>query len=255
MHSLSIHFKKSIFFCLIQLGIFSSGFSQDAISIVRKADEHARGKTSIAQITIQTIRPNWTRELSMKSWSKGNGLAAILITAPAKDKGVVFLKRFKEVWNWIPSIDRNIKMPPSMMSQSWMGTDFTNDDLVKEASILEDYTHTLLKDTLIDKNPCYQIRLIPKSNAAVLWSRVDMCITKMDFNTIYVTYFDEDGQLVNTLHASEIKNLGGRMLPSRLEMIPADKKGNKTILIYNSLQFDIELKDSFFNTQNMARIK
>lgn len=255
MLSVSIHFKKSIFFCLIQLSIYSTTFSQDALSIVRKADEHARGKTSVAQITIQTIRPNWTRELSMKSWSKGNNMAAILITSPAKDKGVVFLKRYKEVWNWIPSIDRNIKMPPSMMSQSWMGTDFTNDDLVKEASIIEDYTHTLLKDTLIDKNPCYQIRLIPKSDAAVLWSRVDMCITKSDYNSIYVTYFDEDGQLVNTLYASEIKNLGGRMLPTRLEMIPADKKGNKTILIYKSLQFDLDLKDTFFATQNMARIK
>lgn len=255
MLSVTLPFKKSVFVCLFQLFLFSYCYTQEAIAIVRKADEHARGKTSVARITIQTIRPNWTRELSMKSWSKGNGLAAILITAPAKDKGVVFLKRFKEVWNWIPSIDRNIKMPPSMMSQSWMGTDFTNDDLVKEASIIEDYSHTLLKDTLIDKNLCYQIRLIPKSNAAVLWSRVDMCITKSDYNSLYVTYFDEDGQLVNTLHASEIKNLGGRMLPSRLEMIPADKKGNKTILIYNSLQFDLDLKDSFFSTQNMARIK
>lgn len=250
-----MHFKKPLFICLIQFGILSGSFTQEAINIVRKADEHARGKSSVAQITIQTVRPNWTRELSLKSWSKGNDLAAILILAPAKDKGVVFLKRAKEVWNWIPSIDRNIKMPPSMMSQSWMGTDFTNDDLVKEASILEDYTHSMLNDTLIDKIACYQIRLIPKPNAAVLWSRIDMCISKIDYNSLYITYFDEDGQLVNTLHAGEIKNLGGRMLPSRLEMIPADKKGNKTILIYNSLQFDISLNDSFFSMQNMPRIK
>ena len=136
--------KKSLFLLFLYLGFFLSSFGQEAKDIVKKADDKAKGKTSIASITIQTIRPNWTREMSVKAWTKGKDLTLILVLAPAKEKGVVFLKRKKEVWNWIPSIERNIKMPPSMMSQSWMGTDFTNDDLVKEASIIEDYSHSFL---------------------------------------------------------------------------------------------------------------
>jgi hypothetical protein len=115
-----------------------------AKDIVKKADDNMRGKTSQADITIKIIRPTWSREMNMKAWTKGDDYSMILVTSPAKEKGTVFLKRIKEVWNWIPSIERNIKLPPSMMSQSWMGTDFTNDDLVKEASSVSDYDHKLL---------------------------------------------------------------------------------------------------------------
>ncbi|MBK8956708.1 MAG: outer membrane lipoprotein-sorting protein [Saprospiraceae bacterium] len=236
--------------------MFASGLAaQSAKDIVRKADEHARGKTSMAHMTIQTIRPKWSREMTMKTWGKGNDLAMILITAPVKDKGIVFLKRKKEVWNWIPSIERNIKMPPSMMSQSWMGTDFTNDDLVKEASILEDYEHTLVKDSLIDDRICYKIHLQPKPQAAVIWGGIDLFIDKKNDVILHAHYFDEEGRLVNTMHASGLKNLGGRLLPARLEMIPADKKGHKTVLIYNSLTFDKAIEDAFFTSQNMSKLQ
>jgi outer membrane lipoprotein-sorting protein len=229
--------------------------AQDAREIVRQADEKSRGKTSVANITIQTIRPTWTREMTVKSWGKGNDYAMILVTAPAKEKGVVFLKREKEVWNWIPSIERNVKMPPSMMSQSWMGTDFTNDDLVKEASILEDYVHSITGETIVEGRSCYQIQLIPKPASAVVWGKVMMCIDKKDYLMLHVEYFDEDGSLVNTMHTGDIKMLGGKLLPARMEMVPADKKGNKTVLIYNSLVFDQPLEDSFFTVQNMTRVK
>lgn len=228
---------------------------QEAMDVVRKADEKAKGKTSFAIITIQTIRPNWAREMSVKAWTKGNNLTLIFVLAPAKEKGVVYLKRSKEVWNWIPSIERNIKMPPSMMSQSWMGTDFTNDDLVKEASILEDYTHTFLEDVIIEERPCYKIQLIPKPTSSVVWGKVVLSIDKKDFLMLHADYFDEDGILINTMHSSDIKMLGGRLLPAKMEMIPANKKGNKTVLIYNSLAFDMPLNDSFFTTQNMTKVK
>ena len=115
--------------------------AQDAREIVRKSEERARGKTSQAGLIIQIVRPTWTREMNLKVWTKGNDFTMILLLAPARDKGTVFLKRKKEVWNWVPSIERTIKLPPSMMRQNWMGTDFTNDDVVKEASIAEDYEH------------------------------------------------------------------------------------------------------------------
>lgn len=247
--------KKSLFLLCFYLGFFLSSFGQEAKDIVKKADDKAKGKTSIATITIQTIRSNWTREMSVKAWTKGKDLTLILVLAPAKEKGVVFLKRKKEVWNWIPSIERNIKMPPSMMSQSWMGTDFTNDDLVKEASIIEDYTHSFLEDSIIDGRECYKIQLLPKPKSAVVWGKIIMCIDKKDFIMLYVEYFDEEEKLVNVMHCSGIKLLGGKILASKMEMTPVNKKGNKTVLLYNSISFDNPLEDSFFSTQNLTKVK
>jgi outer membrane lipoprotein-sorting protein len=247
--------KKIFFLFFFHLLILPFAFAQEAREIVKKADEKAKGKTSIATITIQTIRPGWTREMSVKGWTKGNDLTLILVLAPAKEKGVVYLKRKKEVWNWIPSIERNIKMPPSMMSQSWMGTDFTNDDLVKEASILEDYNHSFLDEITVDGRNCYTIQLIPKPKAAVVWGKVIMAIDKKDFMMLHVEYYDEDGVLINTMHCTDIKLLGGRLLPARMEMVPANKKGNKTVLLYNSLVFEAPLDDSFFSTQNITKVK
>lgn len=247
--------KNTVLKIIFLLFFITTVFGQDAKEIVRRADEKARGKTSFSNITIKTIRPSWTREMTVKTWAKGTDLSLIIVLSPAKEKGIVFLKRKKEVWNWIPAIERNIKMPPSMMNSSWMGTDFTNDDLVKEASILEDYTHSLLEDTQIDGRSCYKIKLIPKPKSAVVWGKVIMCIDKKDFMTLHVEYFDEDNVLVNTMHCSNIKMLGGRLLPARMEMVPAEKKGHKTVLIYNSLVFDTPIEDSFFSTQNITKVR
>jgi outer membrane lipoprotein-sorting protein len=233
----------------------ASAQAQDAREIVRMADARARGKTSESRMTIQVIRPGWKRELGLKTWSQGNDLALVLVTAPAKDKGIVYLKRKKEVWNWIPSIERNIKLPPSMMSQSWMGTDFTNDDLVKEASIVEDYVHTLAGEAVVDGYACYLINLVPKPEAAVVWGKVLLWIDKKDHLMLHAEYYDEAGKLVNTLHGSDVKMLGGRLLPSRLEMVPAGKKGQKTVMIYESLQFDRPLSEQLFSTSYMSRVQ
>lgn len=229
--------------------------AQDAREIVKTADEKARGKTSQAEITIQIIRPSWNREMKMKTWSKGNDLALILVMAPPKDKGTVFLKRKKEVWNWIPTIERNIKLPPSMMSQSWMGTDFTNDDLVKESSIVENYVHSLAGEETMGGWPCWKIQLVPKPDAAEVWGKIMLWVSKKDFLMLKAEYYDEEDILINTMVSSEVKMLGNKLLPSRMEMIPADKKGNKTVLVYNSLLFDKDISDDFFSTQNMQRVQ
>lgn len=246
---------KNIIVVILLFFAFNITWAQDARDIVKKADEKMKGKTATASITIQTVRPNWSREMTLKSWSKGNDWSMILVTAPAKDKGIVYLKRKKEVWNWIPSIERNIKLPPSMMSQSWMGTDFSNDDLVKEASVIEDYEHKIVGEELVDGRNCYVIELLPKASAAVIWGKITMSIDKKDYLMLKVTYFDEDNELVNTMQCSDIKTMGGKLLATRMEMIPADKKGNKTVLIYNSLEFDKPIADTFFTTQNMSRVK
>ena len=235
--------------------LLHNSFAQDAKEIIQKAEENTKGKTSIADITIQTIRPKWSREMTLKAWTKGNNYSMILVKSPAKEKGIVFLKQRKEIWNWVPSIERNIKLPPSMMSQNWMGTDFTNDDLVKEASIVDDYYQSLLNDTVIDGNKCYKIKLDPKPTSTVVWGKVLISVDILNYIMLYVEYYDEDGILVNILRCSDIKMLGGRLLPAKMEMIPADKKGNKTVMIYHSIVFDTPIDDSFFSLQNMTRIQ
>ncbi len=231
--------------------LFIPCFAQDAKEIAKKADEKMRGNTMEAELIIKTIRPSWFREMQCKTWTKGNNLAMILIKAPAKDKGIAFLKKKKEVWNWIPSLERNIKLPPSMMSQSWMGTDFTNDDLVKESSVVDDYVHSLVGDTIIQGRSCYIIKMIPKPSTAVVWGKIIVCIDKKDFLELHSRFYDEDGQLINTMNGYDIKMMHDRLLPTRIEMIPNDKKGQRTEMIYKNVQYNKMIDDNFFTVDKM----
>lgn len=222
-----------------------------AREVVKKTTDKMRGETSQAELTIQTVRPTWSREMKVKTWLKGEQYTMILLESPAKDKGVAFLKRGKEVWNWVPSLERSIKLPPSMMSQSWMGTDFSNDDLVKEASMVEDYEHSFAGDTVIAGRNCYIIKMVPKPDAPIVWGMLILCIDKKDLLELHTRFYDEEGQLINTMNASAIKLMDGRLIPTRMEMIPADKKGQKTVLTYNSIRYDKPLPEGFFTLQQM----
>lgn len=229
--------------------------AQDIKEIIRQADEKFRGTSSEGEMTMIIQRPTWSREVSMKNWSLGNEYSLIYIIAPAKEKGQVFLKRQKEMWNWVPNIERMIKIPPSMMMQSWMGSDFTNDDLVRESSLVRDYTHKLLGEETIEGYKCYKAELIPLDDAPVVWGKVIMWISKNELYWLKGEYYDEDGYLVNTENFSDIKKMDDRMMPTRLEMIPADEPGNKTILIFKNMKFSVKLEESFFSQQNMKRVR
>lgn len=250
-----LQFIIAIVICTLPSMSMYSQQNLSAKEIVKKADDNMRGQTSQADITIKIIRPSWSREMNMKVWSKGDDYSMILVTSPAKEKGIAFLKRIKEVWNWIPSIERNIKLPPSMMSQSWMGTDFTNDDLVKEASSVSDYDHKLLgKETISDKD-CYKIEMIPKPSAAIVWEKVIVWIDTTDFLQLKAEFYDEDGELVNIMNSSEVKEIGGKKITSKIEMVPIDKEGNSTVIIYNDIIFDKPIDNNFFTTRNMKQLK
>ena len=155
---------------IIVLNFYSIvSISQTALEIIKKADDKMQGNSNSSVMKMTIVRPDWKREVTMKGWALGRQYSLILITGPARDKGNAFLKRNKEMWNWQPSIDRSIKLPPSMMLQSWMGSDFTNDDLVKESSIVNDYTHELKGDSVIYGIPVHRIILTPKPEAPVVW--------------------------------------------------------------------------------------
>jgi hypothetical protein len=232
----------------------SQGPTLTAKQVVKKATDNVRGESSQAELVIRTVRPTWQREMILKTWTKGEKYAMILIESPVKDKGVAFLKRDKEVWNWVPVLERSIKMPPSMMTQSWMGTDFTNDDLVKESSMVEDYEHSFAGDTIIANRDCYIIKMIPKPEAAIVWGKLILCIDKKDFLELHSKFYDEDGELINVMNASDIKQMGGRLIPTYLEMIPADKTNQKTILIYSYVSFNKPIGESFFTLQQMKNL-
>jgi len=226
-----------------------------AKEIIQKADEKMRGESNIATIKMTIIRPTWEREMTLKSWAKGTEYSLTLVTAPARDKGTAFLKREKEIWNWQPTIDRTIKMPPSMMMQSWMGSDFTNDDLVRESSIVTDYEHELLGTETLEDRACYKIKMIPKPDAPVVWGEIIIWVSKDEYLQLKSEFYDEDGYLVQTIYGKQVKEMGGRVIPSVLEVVPADEEGHKTRLEYLSLDFNEPIQPSFFSIQNMKRVK
>jgi outer membrane lipoprotein-sorting protein len=228
--------------------------AQEAIEIIKKVDQKMRGTYSYQELEMKIIRPDWERSIKMRSWSKGSVYSIILITAPAKEKGQVFLKRDKEMWNWVPSIERMIKIPPSMMMQSWMGSDFTNDDLVKESSIVVDYNHSLLGEEEIANTTCWKLQLDPKPEAPVVWGKIMAWIDKA-YNQLKVEYYDEDGYLVNVMHQSDIKRMDDRDIPTHWEMIPAEEEGKKTVINVISATFNDPIPDKFFSQQNMQRVR
>ena len=230
--------------------------TMSAKAIIKKADEVMKGiKTTRAEMTVTTIRPKWKRTMKMKTWSQGTKLSMILFTSPVKEKGTSFLMKEKEVWNWIPSIERTIKLPPSMMMQSFMGTDFTNDDLVKQSSIVEDYDHKIVGEATIEGRKCYKIEMIPHEDAAVVWGKILVWVSHNDYFQLKVNFYDEDDELVNKMIAYDIKKMGGKLLPAKMEVTPLDKKGQKTIMEYTSLEFDAPFQNNFFTVQNMKRLK
>ncbi|MGR3812235.1 outer membrane lipoprotein-sorting protein [Jiulongibacter sp. NS-SX5] len=231
------------------------GYAQSASSIISKADDKMRGQKNYTENTIQIIRPSWKREMKMKSWSYGTEYSLSYLTAPAKDKGTVFLKRNRELWNWLPSIERTIKMPPSMLSQSWMGSDLTNDDLVKETSNKDDFTSKIIGTEVINGRKCWKIDMTPKPEAAVVWGKIISWVDQKDYIYLKSEYYDEDEYLVNTMTATDVKTLGGRVLASKMTIEPADEPGNKTVMIINKIDFNANVSPSFFTVQNMKRVR
>jgi len=243
-------------FLLFLLGLTGQRLqAQNATEIVREADAKFRGDQSKAELTMKIIRPSWERTVSMQVWTLDTKYSMILITAPARDEGTAYLKRDNEIWNWVPRIGRVVKMPPSMMSQSWMGSDFTNDDLIKEASIVTDYTHKLVGDSTVAGRDCFKVQLTPKPDAPVVWSEILMWISKDDYLELRSEFYNEYGEKVNVMEGSEIKKLGGRLLPAKLEMIPQDKENQKTVLEYHNINFNPGISQRFFTVQQMKRLQ
>jgi len=249
---------KSILTIGILLGTALLTYGQDLSpkEIIRKADEKFNGELTSTSIMAMTIvRPTWERTIEFKNWTSGREYALTLITSPAKDKGQSFLKRQQEMWNWNPTISRLIKLPPSMMSQGWMGSDYTNDDILKESSVVNDYDHEIVGEEEYDGRTCYKIKMVAKEDAAVIWGHQLRWIDKKDFLFLKSELYDEDGYLVRTELGSEIKTMDGRLIPTRIELIPAEEEGQLTIIEMKEMKFNEPIEESFFSQQNMKRVR
>lgn len=224
-----------------------------ASEILDKVDDLYRGKSSTGKMTMSIVTEHWKRTLSMDMWSKGKDMSLIRITAPAKEQGTATLRVGNEIWNYLPKVHRVIKLPSSMMSASWMGSHFTNDDLVKESRFTDDYTFTITDQKKENGHTIVDITCIPKPDAAVVWGKVVVTADADEFLPLKSLYYDEDGDLARTMVFSDVKQIDDRKLPLRMVIYPADKPKEKTDVYYDEIKFDADIPDSFFSLRNLQK--
>ena len=225
----------------------------DPAEIINRMEQVMRGNSNYAEMTMRIERPRFQREVSMRSWMLGRDYSLIIITAPSRDEGTAFLMRENDIWNYDPRIDRTIRLPSSMMAQSWMGSDFTNDDLVRDTDTVEDFEHEILRIEEYKGRNAYVIRLIPKPDTPVVWGKVKMWICAETWIQLRVENYDQQNVLANTMMLDEIREMGGREIPTRISVVPAGKDNERTILVYEKMEFDIDLNRRFFTQENMQR--
>jgi len=209
------------------------------------------GKTNhgVSEMTVTT--PRWERTLKLRFWMDRPRYTLIRILAPPKEEGVGSLRIEAEMWNYLPKVARIIKIPSSMMLQSWMGSDFSNDDLVKESSMLVDYTHTLFGTERVDGEPAHRVQSIPKPEAPVVWGKIVYFIRVSDRIPLKQEYYDERGELIKVMTFSDVKSRGGRFIPTRWTMQPVDKPGHRTVMRIHEITFDRPIDPTFFTQANL----
>lgn len=240
---------------VLLMGISGQAGGQSAEDIIRRMEQQMRGESAELEMRMQIVRPRYTREMKMKTWTKGQLYSLVVITEPARDRGTAFLKRKKEIWNYVPNVDRTIKLPPNMMSQSWMGSDFTNDDLVRESSVIEDFDQRLIGSEKIDGVDCWVLEMIPKSGSSVVFSRVKVWIGKEDYLHRRSENYGDNGELVSVIENTNIRDVGGRKIPTRIEVIPQGKPGHRTVIEYVNVSFDKAIREDFFSLQNLKNLR
>ena len=239
----------TVLFCLV-LPVVSTADDRDATQIVRDALNHWRGLTSYGEMTMTIHRPDWERSMSMESWSQGEKLSLVRVTAPRKDRGNGTLIDDDKMWTYSPKVNRVIKVPSSMMNQSWMGSDFSNKDIARTDDIVEQYDHTLLGTMEEDGHTVYEIQSVPHEDAAVVWGREVLKIRE-DNVMLEQRFYDQDDLLVKTLRTLEVKEMGGRAVAAHQRMEKEETPDEWTEVIMNTVEFDIELSGNVFTLSNL----
>jgi outer membrane lipoprotein-sorting protein len=221
--------------------------------ILDYVDDLFRGDSSQGLMAMHIVTEHWERTLELEFWSEGVDKSLIRILAPKKEAGTATLRVDKEIWNYLPKTNKVIKLPSSMMSGSWMGSHFTNDDLVKESRFTEDFTFEKTFEGQKEGQGVIEIACYPKPEAPVVWGKVQLTIRQADFLPVQILYYDEDMNLARTMVYSDIGPLGGRDLPRLMTVIPADKPREKTEVSYSELNFDVKMAGDVFSLRNLRR--
>jgi outer membrane lipoprotein-sorting protein len=220
--------------------------------IVDRMDRLYRSDTSSAVVEMEIVSEHWRRTLNIDIWSEGLDKTFMHINSPKKDAGIATLRINNEMWNYLPKINKVMKVPPSMMMSSWMGSDFTNDDLVKESSLREDYDAKIIEPEGSDPDNFY-VELIPKEDIPIVWARLVFAVKKDNYMPLWEAYYDEKGRKMRLMEFTEPKEFSGRLIPSVLIMTPLNKPEKKTVIKYIELEFDVELKPDVFTLRNLQR--
>ena len=225
----------------------------DAAALSRELDALYRSDSSHGTMTMEVVTPHYARTLTMEFWSKGLDYTLVRILSPKKEKGVASLKRENEMWNYIPRIKKTLRVPPSMMMGSWMGSDFTNDDLMRETSWESDYSVEWGEaggDTLL-------LVYRPREGAAVTWARVEAAFNAESRLPYHQDFFDEKGRLARRIAFGELREMGGRRLPTVMTLIPyaEDKRGHRTVMRYDEIEFDIPMPLETFSQHRLRQMR
>ena len=226
----------------------SDSNNQQALALLERIDNLYRLDSSEATITMEVKTENWQRSMTMMAWSKDMDYTLVRITSPKKEKGISTLKRDNQMWNYFPKIRKVIKVPPSMMMGSWMGSDFTNDDLVREVSLAKEYSVSLSSTHNV-----HTLTLIPKPNTVTVWGKIIAQVDTKTLLPIKQTYFDEDGTAMREMAFSENKKFDGKLLPSVMTLTPLNKNNQFTKMTYEQLTFNTDIKADVFTLRNLKR--
>ncbi|WP_225911523.1 outer membrane lipoprotein-sorting protein [Desulfuromonas versatilis] len=241
--------RHSLFALMLLLLLPGTALSLDLAELVREVEVQYTGRSSFALVSMEVRTENWERRMEMESWSYGRDYFLTRITEPAKEKGVTTLKAEKEVWNYLPKVDRVIKVPASMMGGFWMGSHITNDDLVKGSQVDKDYTFGLLEET----DQSWLIECLPRPEAAVVWGKIHYRIAKAGRIPMQVEYFDEAMEKVREILFEDVQSVQGRAIPLRMVVQPLDKPAERTVMQYRDIEFDIAIGQEFFSLRNLKK--
>lgn len=242
-----------LFFTIIFLFSQSlSLFAGEATDLIEKGEKQLLGKEFQSLMTMKVVRGQNERSLKMRIWLEGRGKAVVKIVSPIKDRGTGNLRIDLGLWQYLPNVERLVKIPPSMMLQSWMGSDFTNDDIVKTSSLARDYSHAILKKTKVDGEEIVQIVCTPRPTAPVVWGKVIEYLRLKDAALVRREFYSEKNELVRVLTGEKIQLVDGHAIPTVMTMSSPKNELNKTIVIYEDIKFDQKIDASVF-TQEFLR--
>ncbi|MCC5870400.1 MAG: outer membrane lipoprotein-sorting protein [Gammaproteobacteria bacterium] len=221
----------------------------DPVSVVDRVDRLLRGDSSAGEVQMRVSTRRWNRSMTLEIWSEGTENALVRVLEPRREAGTATLMVGSDIWNYLPNVDRTVRVPSSMMTASWMGSHFTNDDLVQRSRMVDDYTIETSFVGERDDTRLYEFKLTPRADAAVVWGAIELEVRADDLMPTEARYYGEDGVLRRTMTFTQFQEMGGRLVPTRIRMTPADRDGEFTEMHYRSLRFDIDIPPGTFSLQ------